>query len=210
MTRKYGRTYHLPTSQGLASDDKVITDLSVLETAHEIVVTEKMDGENTTIHAQGCHPRSPDARDHPSRDWVKAFAASVSPMLTSDERIIGENLYAKHAIAYNALPSFFLGFAWIKEGLFQPWDATLERFASLGVTPVPVLFRGAFSHTALKQLAADLDTERQEGFVVRLIDGFPEQDMDRSLAKYVRKNHVQTDVHWTKAPLIPNRMVKRS
>ena len=55
--------------------------------------TEKMDGEDTTIHAGGSHARSPDSRYHPSRDWLKAFAAGVSRQLSEGERIIGENLY---------------------------------------------------------------------------------------------------------------------
>ena len=45
----------------------------------DLVITEKMDGENTTIHNGGTFARSPDSRYHPSRDWLKAFAASISP-----------------------------------------------------------------------------------------------------------------------------------
>lgn len=59
------------------------------------MITEKMDGENTTIFSGGCYPRSPDARHHPSRDWMKAFAAGFSPDLHEDERIVGEHLFAK-------------------------------------------------------------------------------------------------------------------
>lgn len=45
---KYLRTLHLPTSPGAASDDKILQDLSVLD--NKIwVITEKMDGGNTTM-----------------------------------------------------------------------------------------------------------------------------------------------------------------
>ena len=135
MLHKYGRTLHLPQLPGVGSDDKIQNDLSILLN-NPVVVTEKMDGENTTIHSGGCHPRSPDARYHPSRDWVKGFAAGISPQLSSDERIVGECLYARHSIAYDALASWFLGFAWIKDGVFQSWADTLSRFAELGVTPI--------------------------------------------------------------------------
>ena len=74
MTQKYGRTFHLPQSPGATSDDKVMDSIAALESG-TLIITEKMDGENTTIHAGGCHARSPDSRYHPSRDWVKAFAA---------------------------------------------------------------------------------------------------------------------------------------
>ncbi|WP_291307636.1 MULTISPECIES: RNA ligase family protein [unclassified Devosia] len=56
--KKYGRTCHLPTSPGATSDDKVMLGLDGLM-AGDLVVTEKMDGENTTIHRGGSHARSP-------------------------------------------------------------------------------------------------------------------------------------------------------
>lgn len=125
--KKYGRTFHLPISPGASSDDKVMPSLEGLM-SEDLVVTEKMDGENTTIHAGGSHARSPDSRYHPSRDWLKAFAAGISPQLSEGERIVGENLYARHSVAYDALPSYFLGFAWIIHGEVQSWDTTLGRF----------------------------------------------------------------------------------
>ncbi len=59
--KKYGRTYHLPMSPGATKDDKIVSDLSGLFGAAEVVITKKMDGENTTIHARGCHARGPTA-----------------------------------------------------------------------------------------------------------------------------------------------------
>jgi len=95
--KKYGRTFYLPISPEATSDDKIMQSIEGLK-VEDVVVTEKMDGENTTIHMTGSHARSPDSRYHPSRDWLKAFAASFSPMLSNNERIIGENLYARHAV----------------------------------------------------------------------------------------------------------------
>ncbi len=172
----------------------------------ELVVTEKMDGENTTIHSAGTHARSPDSRYHPSRDWLKSFAAGVSLHLAADERIVGENLYARHSIGYEALPSFFMGFSWIVAGQVQPWDATMDRFAALGITPVPVLYRGAYSDGLFKDLADGLDLARQEGFVARVAAGFDEAEMPQRMGKYVRAGHVQSEVHWMAAEMVPNRM----
>lgn len=120
MLKKYGRTFHLPQSPGATSDDKIMSSVAVLEMADEVVFTEKMDGENTTIHSLGCHPRSLDARYHPSRDWMKAFAAGIAPLLAEGERIVGEYLFARHSITYSELPTYFLGFAWIKAEEVQP------------------------------------------------------------------------------------------
>jgi len=76
--KKYGRTYHLPISPGATSDDKVMLALDGLM-AGDLVVTEKMDGENTTIHRGGSHPRSPDSRYHPSRDWLNGQVCAGWP-----------------------------------------------------------------------------------------------------------------------------------
>nr|WP_037310572.1 RNA ligase family protein [Ruegeria halocynthiae] len=204
MLKKYGRTFHLPQSPGATNDDKIMSDVSALIAAKEVVCTEKMDGENTTIHAGGCHPRSLDARYHPSRDWIKAFAAGVSPQLSKDERIVGEYLFARHSIAYAALPTYFLGFAWVKGDEVQSWDATLTRFAELGVVPVPQLYRGVFSNDIAEDVISNLNLTTQEGFVVRTAAAFAERDMPTHLAKYVREDHVQSETHWMNAELIKN------
>lgn len=204
MSQKYGRTYHLPQSPGLSKDDRRMPHQDLLAAAGEVVATEKMDGENTTIHASGTHPRSPDARYHPSRDWMKAFAAGIAPLLALNERIIGEYLFARHSIPYGGLPSYFLGFAWSCDGVFQGWDETLVRFAELGIEPVPVLFRGVFDNRTVVAILSGMDFERQEGFVLRDVAAFPEAEMSVRMGKYVRAGHVQSEVHWTKGPLVKN------
>lgn len=205
--KKYGRTYHLPISPGATSDDKVMASLDGLMVG-DLLVTEKMDGENSTIHQGGSHARSPHSRYHPSRDWLKAFAAGISPQLDDGERIIGENLYARHAISYAELPSYFLGFGWIVGDEVQSWDATLARFEELGVAPVPTLYRGPYKPGLFEDLAAALDRAKQEGFVVRVAGAFPELEMPVRMGKYVRAGHVQDEEHWMKAELIPNHLVK--
>lgn len=205
--KKYGRTYHLPISPGATSDDKVMLGLDGLMT-DDLVVTEKMDGENTTIHRGGSHARSPDSRYHPSRDWLKGFAARISPQLAEDERIVGENVYARHSVGYDELPSYFLGFGWIVGDEIQSWDATLSRFGELGIAAVPTLFRGPYRPGLFEGFAGSLDRTKQEGFVARIATAFPEADMPLLMGKYVRAGHVQEETHWMKAELVPNRLAK--
>ena len=192
-------------SPGATSDDKVMSDIDGLK-AGTLIVTEKMDGENKTIHRGGSHARSPDSGYHPSRDWLKAFAGGMSHRLSEGERIVGENLYARHSISYDALPSYFLGFAWIVGDVVQSWQDTLIRFEDLGVIPVPTLYQGPFHEELLADMAAALDEQRQEGFVVRTESAFPEQEMSIRMGKYVRAGHVQSDTHWTNMEVIPNRL----
>lgn len=174
----------------------------------DLLISEKMDGENTTIHSEGTHARSPDSRYHPSRDWIKAFAAGISPQLESHERIVGENLFAQHSLAYDALPSFFMGFSWIVGNEIQSWDATLLRFEELGIAPVTVLYRGSYTNGVFESIADQLDLARQEGFVARDAVGFSESEMPARIGKYVRANHVQSEAHWMNSELVPNRLAK--
>lgn len=205
--KKYGRTFHLPISPGATSDDKIMSLLDGLM-VDDLVVTEKMDGENTTIHAGGSHARSPDSRYHPSRDWLKAFAAGISPRLAQNERIVGENLDARHSVAYDALPSYSLGFAWIVGDDVQSWERTLARFGELGIQPVPTLYRGPYRPTLFDDLAQALDLTRQEGFVVCIAGSFQERDIPIRVGKYVRAGHVQSETHWMKAELVANRLAE--
>ena len=59
MRRKYPRTPHLPWSPGLSSDDTRLGQARQFA-GREVVVTEKLDGENTTLDRRGLHARSLD------------------------------------------------------------------------------------------------------------------------------------------------------
>lgn len=98
MFTKYPRTFHFPWSPGRSDDDKVLQDTSCFLNRH-VVVTEKMDGENSTLYPGGkIHARSIDSSSHPSRDWLKKFWSERCHNLGDDMRVCGENLYAKHSI----------------------------------------------------------------------------------------------------------------
>lgn len=168
-------------------------------------MTEKMDGENTTLYNDHSHARSIDSRHHPSRDWIKRFHATIAHDIPDGWRVCGENLYAQHSIAYKQLKSYFYGFSiWNEGNECLSWEETLVWFEMLGITPSPVLFAGQWDEKAI--LTLDFDTSRVEGYVVRLADSFSYEDFTKSIAKWVRKGHVQTDQHWMFAEIIPNEL----
>jgi hypothetical protein len=203
---KYPRTPHLPFSPGGDRDDKVIQNYDGF-VGHEIVITEKMDGENATLYRDYCHARSLDSRHHPSRDWLKRFHGEIAYRIPTGWRICGENLYATHSIHYTNLKSYFYGFSiWDENNIALAWDDTRRRFEELGIVPVPVLYRGPFALPVLVDLAAALDIEQHEGFVVRIVEAIPYDRFGNHVAKWIRPGHVQTDAHWLRAPLIPNRL----
>ena len=203
---KYPSTPHLPFSQGLQRDDTRIVTLSNLEDK-EVVVTEKLDGENTTLYADHMHARSIDSRHHVSRDWVKNYWNSIRLDIPIGYRLCGENLYARHSVEYSNLDTYFYGFSiWNDQNVCLSWNDTLELFELIGVIPVPVLYRGIFDLSILEDIAKHFDIKNKEGFVVRTADSFHYNDFSTHVAKWVRENHVQTDQHWMHSKIVPNKL----
>jgi predicted kinase len=199
---KYPRTPHLPWSPGATPDDLRARDLAGFQD-QEVVVTEKLDGENTTILADGtCHARSLDSGAHPSRTWVKQLAARVGPHLPDGTRICGENLFARHSIAYDRLDSWFVGFSVWSGDRCWDWDATVALLHGLGIPTPRVRWRGRFDRKAIRALPVQRD--REEGYVVRRTAGFDRADFADRVSKWVRPHHVTTSTHWMHAPVVPN------
>lgn len=213
---KYPRTPHALWSQGRSEDDIEVVDLNNF-IDKEIIILEKIDGENASLYHDYYHARSLDSRHHPSRSWIKSFHASISNDIPNDIRICGENVYAFHSIFYTNLPSYFLVFGIYNENnVCLSWDDTIEYCELLGLCTVPVLYEGIFDEEYIKSFWKGIgkyptfsDKDRKipcdaEGYVVRLRDQFHYDDFDKSCFKYVRKNHVQTDEHWMSKPVVPN------
>lgn len=199
---KYPRTWHLPWSPGATSDD-VILDSTSCFSGRRVIVTEKMDGENTTLYRDHLHARSLDSRHHPSRNWVKAMHGGIAHLIPQDWRVCGENLYARHSLEYDALPSYFLVFSiWNEENVCLSWDETVEWAELLGLKTVPVLHDGTYDEVQLRGMK--LDPEQVEGYVVRLAQSFRYDEFRQSIAKWVRAGHVQTDEHWMHGDVAPN------
>lgn len=207
---KYPRTPHLPWSPGATADDVSLRETSRFE-GKEIVVTEKMDGENTTIYRDHVHARSVDSVHHASRSWVKALQGRLAAHIPAGFRISGENLFAVHSLRYERLPSYFLVFAiWDADNRALSWDETVEWAQMLELDVVPVLYRGTWDEAKVRALTASLDPNTQEGLVVRVADAFGFDAFGASVAKWVRPNHVTTDDHWLSLPVRPNGLVVTS
>lgn len=202
--RKYPRTPHLPWSPGATPDDAWNHGLEDLQKGL-IVVTEKMDGENTTLYRDYMHARSVDSKSHPSRDWVKAFHRSIAHNIPEGWRICGENLFARHAIAYEDLSSYFMMFSiWDDKNTCLSWDDTLEWAELLKLEMPTVLYTGPWDEQMLR--AIRLREYQQEGYVVRTQRSFSYDQFPTHIAKWVRPNHVQTDKHWMHTEIVPNKM----
>lgn len=195
---KYARTYHLPWSQGMTNDDRMMPNINAFKD-QRVIVTEKMDGENSTIYNNYFHARSIDSINHESRNWIKNFISCFNFNLPNDWRLCGENMYAEHSIHYDELESYFYGFSiWNDKNECLSWDETLEWFAILhpDIKHVPILYDGIFDKALIVDLWNKSMYNNCEGYVVRVADSFPMSLFRLKVGKFVRENHVNTDDHW--------------
>lgn len=209
---KYPRTYHVPFSPGATKDDKKLKDgWFEYYRGKEIVLTEKLDGENSCLCQKGVFARSHAAETR--SPWSinlwgdDGLYWKVKGFIDDDLLVFGENLYGEHSIHYSKLKDYFHVFACYNETTDKWWSWDDVKFVSkvLGVPHVPTLWRGkAESEDQIKEIifqtmnmpSAYGDTK--EGVVMRLTDEFDGDEFPNYVCKYVRPNHVQTDEHWTR------------
>lgn len=201
---KYPRTPHLPWSPGVSNDDKIITSLDRLKSS-SIVITEKMDGENTTLYNNYIHSRSlTPLKNHPSRSYIKTLHSNIKHNIPDGWRICGENMYAKHSIYYDQLESYFLVFSiWDDNNQCLSWLDTALYTEALDLKTVPVIYIGQWKQTFIDAIKLRTD---QEGYVIRVSSDFEMSNFSECIAKYVRANHVNTDSHWLYQEVIANRL----
>ena len=202
---KYNRTYHLPFSPGASSDDKIAKSIDYL-IDREVIITEKLDGSNTAFTRDGVFGRShadftQNAWDRPMWDIWHNIKTSID----NGVYLFGENMYGIHSIEYSELTSFFYLFGVRDIETWISWKEVEEYSYLLDLPTVPVLFRGIFkSDKELKNTVEALTAKnsilggKREGIVIRITDSFHNDDFSKCVMKWVRKGHVQTDIHWTK------------
>jgi RNA ligase len=202
-SRKYSRTYHFPFSEGATNDDKIQFDWQGI-LSKELVMTEKLDGENTCVKDIGVFARSHAA------PTINPWAKNMLPIWErlrddlGDLEIFGENLYGVHSIEYERLDDYFFVFA-IRQGDYWLSWAELEEYCALFELKIVPVVKIAFFQE--KEILPLIETEIElgsafggecEGYVFRNAERFHVDTFSENVLKYVRKNHVQTDEHWTK------------
>ena len=215
LSRKYGRTYHYPFSPGTTSDDRINFDYwEHLQTIEKVVHTEKLDGENTCLNQYGVFARSHAAPTrHPWANYLKERWQWLKKDLGNLE-IFGENLYAMHSIRYSELEHHFYVFAIRELDKWLSWEEVKFYAALLDFPTVPELEivlpkeQKAFETATLELveqpsifLSEDVQTKMpctMEGIVSRNMEEYAVADFCQNVFKYVRKNHVKTDEHWTR------------
>lgn len=215
ISRKYSRTYHYPFSPGTTSDDRINHHYwQHLAHISTVVHTEKLDGENNCLNRYGVFARSHAA---PSVSPWTSFLREKWQLLKNDLgdlEIFGENLYAIHSIEYQRIDSYFYVFGVREDDRWLSWEETKFYASFFDFPTVPEIKQVCPSQQAAfeKEIMAivaqsssfgSLDVLHQkpctmEGIVSRNAGEYLIDDFAENVFKYVRKNHVKTDEHWTR------------
>lgn len=205
LNPRFPRIPYWPYSPSVGRDDGVHNDPNRFVDTH-VVVTEKLDGSNTLLHAGEVYGRSVAAPSHSK--WMamvkKHHAWKVNEPAVY---LYGEDIYGVHSITYDPVreQETFHAFA-LRYG-----DDTFASFAEVeayarrrDIPVVPVLFRGCFrSVAAIRDFFECAHAQpsalggAREGVVLRLAREFAAEEFQNSVCKSVRAGHVQTDEHWT-------------
>lgn len=212
---KYNRTFHLPWSPGATSDDKIASSIDDLLNK-PIVITEKMDGSNTSLEHAGCFARThANTPTHPSFDALKALHAACKWQIPKHIQLFGEWCFAVHSIEYLELPHYFLLFNVrdLNNNTWASWEEVTLWAEEIQVSTVPVLFEGTItSEKELQQIINYFMIKPsfcggiREGVVVRIQDSFTDEAFPQSIMKCVRANHVQTSEHWKNQEIVKNKL----
>jgi ATP-dependent RNA circularization protein (DNA/RNA ligase family) len=225
MTREFFRFPHTPhitwLGNGSPRDDKVLAPSEAEALlAGNVVVEEKLDGANLgiSIGPDGT-PRAQNRGQYliapyvgqfeHLAQWIATREDSLFDALGGDLILFGEWCAARHSVAYDALPDWFL--------VFDVYDRPCGRFWStarrnslaqdLGLSTVPGLLRGQTSIAKLERLARTTRSQFRsgpiEGIVIR-------QESDQWLttrAKLVSPAFVQNiQQHWRHGIIAWNRL----
>jgi hypothetical protein len=128
MSQKYPRTLHAHISKGTTSDDRFMPKGHLKAFVHmkEVVLTEKLDGQNNCFSKEGLFARSHAASsnlpwDKPMRERWELIKNNLGTL-----ELFGENMYGIHSIAYSKLDSFFYLFA-VRDGTYWlSWQEVKE------------------------------------------------------------------------------------
>jgi len=215
---KFPHTPHLVwLGQRPPRSDKVLCPEDVTDfLSNSIVVEEKIDGSNIGFSLdangwvrvqgrgeflhQGAHRQF-----DPLWSWLEAHRNLLTKSLNSELILFGEWCFAVHAVHYNRLPDWFLGFDIFdrKSRRFWSTDRRNDWLQHLGMSAVPELVRGHFSLPSLMRLMgkSNFGDDPMEGIYVRCDDG----PWLKSRAKIVRPTFLeQIDEHWSIRPLQKN------
>ena len=169
-----------------------------------IIITEKLDGTNTTLYNGNVYTRSGRRSRHKIHGMVKKYHAWK---VWDAPKLSGEDIYAVHSLEYDAVQpdKTFYAFHLRLGRKFMEWDYLVKYTNELEIPIVPLLFDGVCDsveevqekHMEIFESGSRLGPT-PEGAVMRIADRIPAMEFSKDMCKVVRRDHVQTDEHWSR------------
>ena len=141
------------------------------------------------------------------QSWLNDKIDILFDLLGGERVLFGEWCYAKHSVAYDALPDWFLAFDIFEKSDQRFWSVS-RRNALLQqtcISYVPKLGRGLFKFFDLEKLLAQSCFSEQpaEGLYLR----YDVKDWSVDRAKLVRPEFFQAiEEHWSRSRIQPNQL----
>ena len=156
--KKYPRTPHIEGSRLQPGDEDLSQIPFVAIKGKHIVIEEKVDGANTAISFRDDGELLLQSRGHYltggyrerhyelMKQWAAVHRERFHEVIGCRYIMYGEWLYARHRIAYDRLPHYFLEFDILdrETGLFLDTVSRRKITAQMPVCSVPVLSEGTF------------------------------------------------------------------
>jgi hypothetical protein len=218
---KFPHTPHLLwLGPGAPRDDKILKPLEIAQLlSGPVVIEEKVDGANLGIslgpngrlRAQSRGNYLQPGRSHsqwnPLWPWLAEHGEALKYGLREGLMLFGEWCYARHTIAYDALPDWFLGFDIFEIATRRFWssDRRNTRLQNIGLAPVPKVKTGKIRLNQVPSLIGKslVGHVPMEGVYIRCENG----GWLQARAKVVSaKFKQQIEDHWTRRSVVPNHL----
>ena len=218
---KYPRTPHVTGSRIQPGDEDLNAVAREALLGFPVVIEEKVDGSNSGVSFDEHGSLILQSRGHiltggPRERQFNLFKRWASHHVTTLRHILGhryvmygEWVYARHTIAYDQLPNFFLEFdVWDREKAeFLSTDRRKTLFAATPIVSVPVLGAGVLeSLDRYVGTSRCSSSETMEGLYLK-------QEEDGRVVgryKFVRSGFLQNVAdsgnHWMDRPIEPNQL----
>jgi ATP-dependent RNA circularization protein (DNA/RNA ligase family) len=226
---EFPRTLHLPLEPNAQSDDKIASDSDMYNfLSKSIVVQEKIDGASmgvsfyngepmvrnrSHILRKGYSARKTPAQQQFSRAWTWLYEncdkiKEVSELVGSQTSIFGEWLVARHTVAYDALPDWFVAYDIYDADAKKFLDPSLalEILETAGFATIKVIDTGIQTPTtllAMRDGKSAYNNSEREGIYLKSGDGQWCTGRYKMVAPWFK-----SDDNWNKKPLVKNACVR--
>jgi len=217
MFRKYEKTYRILVPQIVIKGKHYLSkDEAKKLLGGNVLITEKLDGANVGIirHKDTFKLQKRgslvDDSEHYQFNFFKAWIYRNYDKIMQIPRntiLYGELMVCKHTIFYDQLPDFFIPFAWFdkKTSTYYSRKELEELCEQIGLTPVPVLYKGFADRNSLFDLIpekSNFGSGMSEGLVVWNY----KNGMRGKVVRPEFQKFMNNDGHWARRKITVNKL----